>query len=408
MSGKEAFTHSCDSIDSWLKPDFCGKQMKLLFWILLLFVFYTYFGYPLFLYLLSLFYVKPIRKAKNGFFPPVSVVIAARNEEANIERRIENILDQDYPKDKLELIIVSDGSTDKTEAIVVRMIEENEAQDLQAYCPLKLIRNGKSRGKPFSINQGVLISEGEVVVFADCRQRFSQDAIKELINNFIDENVGCVSGELVFESTIGSSIQTEMGAYWNFEKWLRKLESATGSVPGATGAIYAVRKCLFRPFPVQTLLDDVLLPMHICMQGYRTIFESKAIAFDRISMNLDLEKKRKIRTLAGNWQLLFLEPLLLNPAKNPIWIRFVSHKILRLIIPYCLLMLLIVAFILKDIYSCIFLATVVLFFLISILPSTRGYFLLSNITRIFRSIIFLNFFAFLAPFKLALNYKKLW
>lgn len=265
------------------------------------------------------------------------------------------------------------------------------------------------RGKPFCINTGVAAAIGDIVVFADCRQRFADNAIKELIKNFDDPNVGCVSGELVFEETTGSSIQAEMGAYWRFEKWLRKLESSTGSVPGATGAIYAVRIKLFRPLPAQTLLDDVLIPMNICMQGYRTIFEGRAIAYDTVSKNLALEKKRKIRTLAGNWQLLFLEPVLLNPLKNPLWIRFISHKIFRLLIPYVLIMLLFIAFSLKDVYSFLFLTAVALFFLISILPPLKGPFrLISKLSGIFRSIIFLNYFAFLAPLKLVLNSRKLW
>ena len=274
---------------------------------------------------------------------------------------------------------------------------------------MKLYSHNPSQGKPFCINTGVVAATGDIIVFADCRQRFADKAIKELVKNFADQKVGCVSGELALEKTPGSTIQTEMGAYWRFEKWLRKLESSTGSVPGATGAIYAIRKNLFRPLPVQTLLDDVLLPMHICMQGFRTIFENKAIAYDVISMNLDVEKKRKVRTLAGNWQLLILEPRLLNPLENPIWIRFMSHKIFRLLIPYCLITLLFIAFSLKDVYSFLFLTSVALFFLISVLPPMRGPFrIISKLTGIFRSIIFLNFFAFLAPLKLALTHRKLW
>ena len=380
--------------------------MESLFWILLCLILYTYLGYPLLLYVKSIFRKYPVSAGHMGNFPRVSVVIAARNEGKNIERRIRNIMNQDYPKEKLEIIIVSDGSTDATDDIVRTIINETERlmKDF-----LRIHSHKPSRGKPFCINSGVAVATGDIVVFADCRQRFDDNAIKELVKNFSDQKVGCVSGELVFEETPESSIQVEMGVYWRFEKWLRKLESTTGSVPGATGAIYAVRKKLFRPLPVHTLLDDVLVPMHVCMLGYRTIFENKAIAYDIVSNSLDLEKKRKIRTLAGNWQLLCLEPALLNPLKNPLWIRFMSHKIFRLLIPYCLITLLFVAFRLKDVYSYLFLTTVALFFLISVLPPMKGPFrLISKFTTIFRSIIFLNYFAFLAPLKLALNPRKLW
>lgn len=354
----------------------------------------------------SVFMRYPVATGHVKNYPFVSVVIAARNEEKNIEWRIRNIMNQDYPKEKLEVLIVSDGSIDATDDIVKSIINETEPLTKGF---LKMHSHKPFRGKPFCINTGVAAAIGDIVVFADCRQRFADNAIKELIKNFDDPNVGCVSGELVFEETTGSSIQAEMGAYWRFEKWLRKLESSTGSVPGATGAIYAVRIKLFRPLPAQTLLDDVLIPMNICMQGYRTIFEGRAIAYDTVSKNLALEKKRKIRTLAGNWQLLFLEPVLLNPLKNPLWIRFISHKIFRLLIPYVLIMLLFIAFSLKDVYSFLFLTAVALFFLISILPPLKGPFrLISKLSGIFRSIIFLNYFAFLAPLKLVLNSRKLW
>jgi cellulose synthase/poly-beta-1,6-N-acetylglucosamine synthase-like glycosyltransferase len=380
--------------------------MEALFWILLCFIVFTYLGYPLALCVKSNFVKHPVSTDPMENHPHVSVVIAARNEEKNIGPRIRNIMNQDYPKKKLEIVIVSDGSEDATDNIVETIIRETEHR---AKGFLRLHSHKPSLGKPFCINTGVAAAIGDIVIFTDCRQRFAGNAIKELVHNFIDQKVGCVSGELVFVETPGSLIQSEMGAYWRFEKWLRKLESATGSVPGATGAIYAVRKKLFRPLPVQTLLDDVLVPMQICMQGYRTIFENKAIAYDMVSKTLDLEKKRKVRTLAGNWQLLMLKPALLNPFKNPLWLRFMSHKIFRLLIPYCLITLLFVAFSLKNVYTSLFLMGVALFCIISVLPPMKGRLrFISKFTKIFRSIIFLNYFAFLAPFKLALNPRELW
>jgi poly-beta-1,6-N-acetyl-D-glucosamine synthase len=380
--------------------------MEALFWILLCFIFYTYLGYPLLLHIKSIFRKCPVSTGHTENYPRVSIVIAARNEEKDIERRIRNMMSQGYPKEKLEVIIVSDGSVDATDDIVKTIINETERWRKGF---LRLHSHKPSFGKPFCINTGVAIATGDIIVFADCRQRFADNAIKELVNNFIDRKVGCVSGELVFEENPGSSIQAEMGSYWRFEKQLRKLESATGSVPGATGAIYAVRKELFRPLPEQTLLDDVLVPMHVCMQGYRTIFESKAIAYDMVSKTMDLEKKRKIRTLAGNWQLLILKPALLNPLKNSLWLRFMSHKIFRLLVPYCLITLLFVALSLRDVCSFLFLAGIALFFLISALPPIEGRLrIMSKFTRVFRIIVFLNYFALLAPLKLALNSKKLW
>lgn len=380
--------------------------MEFLFWILLSIILYTYLGYPLLLYIKSCFKRYPVSKSYARQYPHVSIVIAARNEGASMKRRIHNIIEQDYPKEKLEIIIISDGSKDNTQNVLQSMRHEilYLGKDF-----LRIFHHKSSLGKPSCINKGVMASNGDIIVFGDCRQRFAKNAIKQLIRFFFDPKIGCVSGELVFEEASGSSIQAEIGSYWRFEKWVRKLESATGSVPGATGAIYAMRKRLFRPLPAKTLLDDVLLPMYVCMQGYRTVFESKAIAYDTISKDVRFEKKRKIRTLAGNWQLLFLEPAFLNPLKNPIWVRFISHKIFRLLIPYLFIFLVIVALVLRDFYSLLFLAAVAFSSFFSILPLPgRRFRSLSRFAGIVRSIIMLNYFAFLAPFKLLFSSKKLW
>lgn len=373
------------------------------------FIFYTYFGYPLLLYVKSVFHIVTVAKKDAKPYQKVSIIIAARDEEKNIQRRIQNIIDQDYSKDKMELIIVSDGSQDNTSGIVERFMKEAHERDAEGISSLRLISNSFSRGKPFSINRGVAAASGEIIVFTDCRQRFSNNAVKHLVSNFSDKNVGCVSGNLIFEEAAGSSIQAEMVAYWGFEKWLRKLESETGSVPGATGAIYAIRKNLFHPLPEQTLLDDVLIPLRTSMQGYRTILDSNAIAYDIVSEGLLLEKKRKIRTLAGNWQLLALEPALLNPFRNPLWLRFLSHKIFRLLIPYCMVALISIAFFVRDVYSIFFLIALFLFVIIAFLPPLSAHLkIITKLAQASRAIIFLNYFAFLAPFKLALGTKKLW
>lgn len=383
--------------------------MEFVFWILLFFVFYTYLGYPLILCFHSFFHRKLVLKNAKNNYPKVSVVIAARNEEQHIERRIRNIEKQDCPPNKLEVIVVSDGSNDNTADIVTTLANEVNNQQTGEKDFLTLFSHSSPLGKPSCINTGVAAATGDIVIFADCRQRFADNAIRELVKNFADESVGCVSGELVLEKTPGSSIQAEMDAYWKFEKWLRRTESHTGSVPGATGAIYAIRRELFRPLPDQTLLDDVLIPMRICMQGFRTVFDSHAVAYDTVSMNLTLEKKRKIRTLAGNWQLLFLEPKLLNPFRNPLWFRFLSHKIFRLLAPYCFMLSIMIAFSLKNMVSLLFLMAVSVFFLISLLPPLKGRFgFLSRPSKIFRSLIFFNYFAMLAPFKLIFSPRKLW
>lgn len=308
--------------------------INIVFWLSFIFIFYSYVGYPFLLWFQKKFKYQKINKVENQEFPNVSIVMAVKNGENVLRKRLINFLTLDYPKNKLQIIIISDGSTDHTNSI----LDEFVAKYLER---IKSIVYTPSKGKPYGLNKGVALADGEILIFADCRQIFDTGVVAELVANFHDKNVGCVSGELCFRKDQGSNIQVEMGTYWKYEKWIRKLESSTGSVVGATGAIYAIRKELYQPLPLQTLLDDVLTPMNIIIQGYRIVFEPKAIAYDTVSKDLSQEKKRKMRTLSGNWQLFNLAPDLFKPWKNPIWFRFISHKICRLIVPFLLLLLLI-------------------------------------------------------------------
>jgi biofilm PGA synthesis N-glycosyltransferase PgaC len=302
--------------------------MTILFWISFAVIAYTYFGYPLCLAILKKVQSCPVDKGP--FEPKVSVVIAACNEERNIVKRVDNLLAQAYPAAKIEIIIVSDGSTDRTAELARR--NENAT--------LRVVELSHSRGKAAALNAGMAQASGELVLFCDARQIFEEDVISQLASNFADPAVGCVSGELILLCNAASRIQVEMGAYWKYEKWIRKAESASGSVVGATGAIYAIRKKLFKTLPQGTLLDDVLTPMNIVMQGYRCIFDGSAVAYDILSKDLSQEAQRKVRTLAGNWQLLSLAPALFLPWRNPILVRFISHKICRLVVPFLLPILL--------------------------------------------------------------------
>jgi cellulose synthase/poly-beta-1,6-N-acetylglucosamine synthase-like glycosyltransferase len=305
--------------------------MKVIFWSSLLFIIYTYIGYPLWL-ALKKFFISPLcflEEKKIEFFH-VSIIIAAYNEENIICSRIYDINKQNFPNDKIEIFVVSDGSTDQTCSMLKELTIPN----------LKIIELPLNQGKAVALNKGVHEAKGEIVVFTDARQTFAPNAIQNLCDSFSDPKVGCVSGELMFLQDGESTIQAEMGAYWKYEKWIRKAESVSGSTVGATGAIYAIRKKLYRPLLPGTILDDVLTPINIAVQGYRCLFNSKAVAYDVISENISQEWKRKVRTLAGNWQLLSLAPFLLLPSKNPLWWRFLSHKIFRLLVPLALLLLL--------------------------------------------------------------------
>jgi poly-beta-1,6-N-acetyl-D-glucosamine synthase len=301
--------------------------MILLFWVCFVLTGYAYFGYAVFLRLQVVFNSRPILHSQ--ITPDVSIIIAARNEEANLPGKLENLKLVNYPREKLQIVVVSDGSTDRTASI----LRENAS----AIVPVIL---EDSNGKAHALNEAVKKAAGKILVFLDARQVVDVDAISELVCCFADPNVGAVSGELLLEDSSGASNSNALGIYWKIEKTVRKLESASGSVVGVTGAIYAIRRELYTEMPCGTVLDDVFVPMHVARSGKRVVFQPAAIARDRIFSEKGKEFSRKVRTLTGNYQLLRLAPWLISPA-NPLLFRFISHKLLRLLVPLLLVLMLV-------------------------------------------------------------------
>jgi len=307
--------------------------METSFWASILIVFYVYAGYPLLLAIWSRLVSRPVAKQRTAAVPTLSIVIAARDEAERLPTRVANLLGLEYPT-RPEIIIVSDGSTDGTSEVLRPFGDRVRLIDLPR------------GGKPLALNAGVAAARGDVVVFADARQRFARHALLELVANFEDPHVGAVTGELVLDCeedslASDSKVAEGVGLYWTYEKWLRRQESRIWSTLGATGAIYAMRRTLWRPLPPETLLDDVLASMRIVLDGKRVVFDDEARAFDRVATSGADESRRKTRTLAGNYQILALEPRLLNPFANPVWVQYVSHKLGRLIVPWCLALALI-------------------------------------------------------------------
>ena len=302
--------------------------MKILFWLSISIISYTYFVYPVLIYILSLFYKKPI--SGKYLYPTVSIIISAYNEEGCIESKIKSLLELDYPDQRLEILIGSDGSDDATAGIVSRYAGEK----------IKFFPFKKRQGKPSVLNRLAPQASSEILVFTDARQRLDKTAIKELVKNFSDKRIGSVSSELFYESR-GQEDKTGigLGLYWKYEKFIRKSESRMGSMLGATGALYAIRKELYPVLPAALILDDVYIPMRIVEQGYRAIFEPKALVFDRVFKDPKAEFSRKARTLAGNYQLSVYFRELFNPLKGKISWQFFSHKFLRLVVPFLLVVL---------------------------------------------------------------------
>ena len=304
--------------------------MNRVFWFSAFVIGYTYLGYPVLLAAWARALRRPTLKADvraQRNWPSISIVLAVRNEAARLPARIDNLLQLNYPG-RCELIVVSNGSTDGTRDVAVSYGDRVQVVE---------IANG---GKARALNAGVSIATGDILVFADARQQFSPDALVELAANFVDPNVGGVTGELVLDAERGetsSSVGESVGLYWKYEKWLRRNESAVWSTLGATGAIYAIRRQLWRPLPADALLDDVLVPMRVVLEGHRIVFDEKARAYDQASTDTATETRRKTRTLAGNYQILAQEPRLLVPLLNPVWLQYMSHKVARLFVPWALM-----------------------------------------------------------------------
>ena len=299
-----------------------SRHMGLIFWLSLAIIVYAYVGYAMLLAVQTRLRSRPVRASP--IEPTASIVLAAHNEEANLPRKLESLFSLQYPADKLQIVVASDGSTDETNHL------------LQQYVPrITPVLLGRPEGKASALNHAVAAARGEILIFMDARQTVDPDAVRQLVACFADQTVGAVSGELHLETADGRPSSEALGIYWKIEKMIRRLESATGSVVGATGALFAMRRELFVPLPQGTLLDDVLTPMQVLRAGRRVLFLDSAIARDRLFVEPGKEFSRKVRTLTGNYQLLQLAPWLLSP-ENPLRFRFISHKLLRLLVPFLL------------------------------------------------------------------------
>ncbi len=295
--------------------------MKWTFWISFAFLVYTYAGYPLWLWLRA--QLRPWPVMRGPVERRVSVIMVVRNEEKFVQQKLDNLLQLDYPSEQLQIVVVSDGSDDATESILGKYDGEPR---------LRTVLKKSPEGKAAGVNDALRIADGQILVFTDARQKIEVHAVRRLVENLADPAVGAVSGELMLGDPALGETGQGMGLYWRFEKKIRELESASGSVVGATGALYAVRRELTVELPPDMILDDVYIPMHIAEQGFRVLFEGRAQAWDTPDLGADREFRRKVRTLTGNYQLLQLAPWLFRRG-NPLRFEFISHKLMRLVAP---------------------------------------------------------------------------
>ena len=311
--------------------------MKALFWLSLLVILYTYAGYPMAIALLAQW--KPRRHLRASWpasvEPPVSVVMAVHNGASLIAGQLEHLLTLD-PELIREVIVVSDGSSDGTNTVLA---EAHEARLRKIVLPEQV-------GKAAALNHGIAAAVGEVLLFVDIRPRIEAGALGSLLANFADPKVGCVAGELLLHTDgHDATMAAVSGLYWKYEQYIRNCEAAWDSPVGVYGGFYAVRRALAVQTPAGTILDDMYQPLSIIRQGYRSVLDRTAFVVDRWPAKASGEFARKVRTLAGNFQLVALAPWILTSA-NRVVFQLVSHKLLRLVVPYFFVLLMISSFVL--------------------------------------------------------------
>ena len=282
---------------------------------------YVVVGYPIVLATLAKFFAKPIRK--DNEHRSVSIIVAVRNGEKFIADKLNSILALDYPKELIEILVVSDGSDDATAQIAASFADRGVAL-------YSLLRGGKAS----ALNLGISKATGEILILTDVRQKLAVDSVRKLVGCFGDPQVGVVSGELsILQGKTDEETDTRL--YWNYEVWIRKHMSCIDSTFGANGPFYAIRRALAVPIPQDTLLDDVYLPLAAFFSGYRVVLDDSAKAFD-YPTGLHSEFKRKVRTQAGLFQILRSYPQMLT-SENRMRFHFLSAKYGRPTMPWLLL-----------------------------------------------------------------------
>ncbi len=301
--------------------------LEILFWSSLLVVFYSYLGYGLLLW--AYLQVKKIfgkiqpPPFKGYFEPEVSLVIAAYNEEDVIEEKIKNCLELDYPKGKLHIIFVADGSNDQTTTVIGR------------YAGIELLFRPERLGKVAAINRAMQYIKTPFVVFCDANTFLNKESIRELVKHYTDDKIGGVAGEkkVITTTKSGDAAASGEGLYWKYESFLKTLDSKFYSVVGAAGELFSIRTELYEPVAPDVLLDDFIISMNICKKGYRVIYEPKAFASETPSFSMKEEQKRKIRISAGGFQSVLLLGELLNIFKfGKLSFQYISHRLLRWIL----------------------------------------------------------------------------
>ena len=305
--------------------------MNYLIVFLLFIIFYSYAGYPLTILFLSLFSNSKVKKDDN-FLPEVSLLIAAYNEEEGIADKIKNSLELDYPKDKLEIVVVSDGSTDRTDEIVKSFEKDG----------IRLFRVEGRVGKTEARNQAVLAMRKEIIVFSDATAVYKKDAIRKMVRNFADPSVGMVSGNLTYFEKGQSSMGLATKIYWNYELAIKRAQSRMHTLTGAIGCINAFRRKLYHVLP-PNIIEDFTEPLMIVAQGYRIAYEEEAVSYERTTQKPSQEFNMRVRVIRGGMKGFLYAFRRLNFKDHTfVLLQLFGHKVLRWLVPVFLITLFIV------------------------------------------------------------------
>ncbi len=302
---------------------------QVIFWLAAVAVLYVYAGYPALLCLIALF--RRRKKPALGHTPSISILIAACNEEASIEEKLRQTLRLKYPADKLEILVLSDGSQDRTDEIVRNFADPR----------VRLVRIPERRGKTNAQNEGVKQASGEVLIFSDATTIYHPQALQYLAANYQDPTVGAVSGRYqYFDSEHVSPTGLGTIAFWNYENRIKVWQSGIGTLTGCCGCIYSVRKSVYTPL-APDIISDLVQPLWVVQKGHRVAFEERALAYEQTTASTSEEFAMRVRVITRGMRGLLSVPELLKPWKHP-WIAFqlFSHKVLRWMVPLFLLLLL--------------------------------------------------------------------
>ena len=300
-----------------------------LFWLFFSIIAFAYAGYTLVLLILA--GIKKMTSTRKNipdvrYEPWVTLFIPAYNEEEYIEHKMQNTLALDYPKDKLRVIWITDGSTD------------NSLQYLEKYPDITLFHEKERRGKIHAMNRGIRLIDSPIIIFTDANTMLNEKAVREIVSFFADDRVGCVAGEKrIRDAYREKAVGAGEGLYWKYESLIKWLESETGSAVGAVGELFAIRRELYEDVKEDTLLDDFTISLKIADKGYQIKYAPLAWGIETASISVAEEMKRKVRIAAGGMQTLFRMTSLLNPLRHGLLtFKYLSHKVLRwTLVPFC-------------------------------------------------------------------------